>query len=273
MGKSDEFQLADTTTGALVHALRCGSRIWNTPNFSPDGKFVAVDGNYSYGVIQVFDTASGQKRFQADGWSPQFLPGDSLLGLRTPDRPEIAVWSSDGRTQMRVFPYDLGASPLSGSVYPHPWPTGRPNQFGLIYDTADGWWTGSSKSSGMSSSGLGRSLRLNIPRGLGLDVVDSVAGKTKTYHLDGSVTGRWYPFPKAGKILIPKPGVTVNPVKPMLFRQFGETVAVWDIPPRRTYVGVWAMAGIMAAIGILGYALGLVVRCVARRYRGKQQVA
>ena len=133
---------------------------------------------------------------------------------------------------------------------PHPLPLGRANQFALTYETSGGWWTGSPKGSTVAGTGLGRVLGLNIPRGLGLDVVDAASGITKTYHLDSS--GAWFPFPQAGKILIP---------------QSGDAVSVWSVPPHRSYRAVAAMAGILAVVGVLVY----VVRRVARRYRGRQE--
>ena len=215
--------------------------------------------------IRVFDTASGKQCFQESKscW-PQFLPGGLLLGVKNsgPAKvepayffiPEIVVWSPDGWTEKRGFIYDLGASPLSGTVMPNPMPIGRENQFALIYTTGGGWWTGSSMASKIAGTGLGRALGLNIPRGLGLDVVDASTGATKTYHLDGSAV--WHPYPQAGKILIP---------------QSNDAVAVWSIPPRRTYRAVLLMAGFLVAVAVLGYFLLFVVRRVIRRHRGRPQ--
>jgi hypothetical protein len=265
LGKSGQFDLANTATGALVHSIALGN--WSLvymPTFSPDSKFVAID-NWQRGEIRVFDTASGKLCFQQSKscW-PQFLPGGSLLAIGNsgPGKvepayffiPEIVIWSPDGWTEKRAFVYDLGASPLTGTVMPHPLPLGLANQFALTYETSGGWWTGSPKGSTVAGTGLGRVLGLNIPRGLGLDVVDAANGITKTYHLDSS--GAWFPFPQAGKILIPKSD---------------GTTAVWSIPPRRSYRAVAAMAGILAAIGVLGYALIFVLRRVVKLYRGRQE--
>jgi WD40 repeat protein len=266
----EQFQLFDTTTGDLLHSIGLaangsGFALFKTPpTFSPDSRFVAVHA-WFVELIQVFDTASGKLCFQTKGRTPQFLPGGSLLGIRNHggldrwgkaiEAPEIVVWSPERWTEMRAYPYDLGVD-IGGRVEPHPWPTGRANQFGLIHKTSVGGSSGSTKSSHIADSGLGRALGLNIPRGIGLDVVDGATGNSRTYHLDGPAVARSpYPFLRAAnKILIP--------------RSF-ETVELWDIPPRRTYAAVWAMAGMMAAIGILGYVSGSVVRSVARRYRGR----
>ncbi|MGP0064307.1 MAG: WD40 repeat domain-containing protein [Isosphaeraceae bacterium] len=269
----EQFQLFDTTTGDLVHSIRLaangsggsGFSLFKTPpTFSPDGRFVAVHAWFVQ-LIQVFDTASGKLCFQTNGRTPQFLPGGSLLGIRNRggrdrggkaiEAPEIVVWSPSGWIEMRAFRYDLGVD-IGGRVEPHPWPIGRANQFGLIYRTSLGGSWGSTKSSDIADSGLGRALGLNIPRGIGLDVVDGDTGNTRTYHLDGPAVARSpYPFLQtANKILIP--------------RSF-ETVEVWDIPPRRSYAAVWGMAGMMTVIGLLGYASGIVVRRVARRYRSR----
>jgi hypothetical protein len=99
---------------------------------------------------------------------------------------------------------------------------------------------------------------LYVPSGICLDLIDATIGSTRSYDL-GAYNGRWFPFPQAGKILMP---------------QSDDAVAVWSIPPRRSYRAVAAMAGILAAIAVLGYVLILVVRLVwrvARRYRGRQQ--
>lgn len=262
----ERFHLSDTNTGDLVHEMKVtanilGFSVFKTqPTFSPDSKFVAVD-NHA-GFIHVFETASGKPCFDTEGWSPQFLPGGWLLGVRNSGAstridprvkvPEIVVWSSDSWTERRAFPYDFGVSILSGTVLPHPWPTGRGNQFGLIYETTSGW-TGSTKWSGTYGSGLRRSLRLNVPRGLGLDLVDPATGTTRTYHLDDS--WRWFPFPQAGKLLVPNSD---------------NTAGVWAVPPRQSYRAVAAMVAGLAAMGILWYALRSIVRLVARRYPGRQ---
>jgi hypothetical protein len=264
------FQLFDTATGATVHSLERIFVQHSMPTFSPDSKFVAVD-DYSGGIIRVFDTASGKLCFHsAKSCAPQFLPDGSLFGVRDSGRPathpehyffipEIVVWSSGDWTEKQAFVYDLGASPLSGTIIPNALPIGRANEFALLYETGNGW-QGSSKGSPIAVTGLGRPLALNIPRGLGLDVVNYATGATKTYHLDGRPLLSQYSFsqfvaPQAGKILIP---------------QSDNTAAVWSIPPRRSYRAVAAMAGILAAIGVLGYALLLVIRRLVRRYRRRQ---
>ncbi len=261
------FELSNTATGALVHSAESANGFFvYPPTFSPDGRFVAID-NSGMGDIRVIDTASGKQRFQdSKSCWPQFLPGGLLLGVKNSGRPtwgdgffvpEIVVWSPEGWTEKRGFIYDLGASPLSGTVMPHPMPIGRANQFAVIYETGSGWWTGSSMASKIAGTGLGRTLGLNIPRGLGLDVVDAATGDSKTYHLDDSAM--WFPYPQAGKILIP---------------QSGGTWAVWSITPRRTYRAVWLMAGFLPVIAVVGYGLVFVVRLVwraARRYCGRQQ--
>ena len=262
------FGLFNTATGALVPSIASanGSVVY-PPTFSPDGKFVAID-NSGMEVIRVFDTASGKQCFQESKscW-PQFLPGGLLLGVKNsgPAKaepayffiPEIVVWSPDDWTEKRGFIYDLGASPLSGTVMPNPLPLGRANQFALMYETGSGWWTGSSMASKIAGTGLGRTLGLNIPRGLGLDVVDASTGATKTYQLDDSAM--WFPYPQAGKILI---------------LQSGGKMAVWSITPKRTYRAVWLMAGFLPAIAVLGYGLIFLVRLVwraARRHRARRQ--
>lgn len=249
------FQLSDTATGAMVHSLE---RIWaqhSTPTFSPDSKFVAVD-DYSGGIIRVFDTASGKLCFHsAKSCAPQFLSDGSLFGVRDSGRPakgdigsfipEIVVWSSGDWSEKRAFVHYIGESLLSGTIIPQPLPMGRANQFALLYETGiGGWWSASPKVSAIADTGLGRVLALNVPRGLGLDVVDYATGVTKTYHLDGRPLSSQSSFsrfvvPQAGKILIP---------------QSDDAVAVWSIPPRRSYRAVAAMAGILAAIGVVAYA-------------------
>ena len=170
---------------------------------------------------------------------------------------ETVVWSSAGWTEMRAFPYDLGVSLFSGPVVPQASPNGRPDQFALTYRTDGAMWPASSKAFPLAVTGLGRRYALNVPRGLGLDVVDAGTGIIKTYHLD-SGTG-FFQFPQAGKILV---------------TQADGTAAVWSIPPRRSYRAVAAMAGILAAVGVAACVLIVVIRLVwrlARRYRGRQQ--
>ena len=112
------IQLSDTGTGAVVRSLKFAKPLFleRTPAFSPDSKLVAFDSGTP--GIQVLDTASGKLCFQTKGWSPQFLPDGSLLGVRDSGRPvkvnpqyffipEIVVWSSNGWAEKRAFVYDL----------------------------------------------------------------------------------------------------------------------------------------------------------------------
>jgi len=122
------------------------------------------------------------------------------------------------------------------------WPTGRPNQFAVYYITDSGSW----KRWGQAQT---TPAGLYVPSGICLDVVDAATGSTRSYDL-GAYNWESFP-PQAGKILVP---------------QSNDTVAVWSIPPKRSYRVVAAMAGILAAIWGLGYVLILVVRRVARRF-------
>ena len=89
---SSEVRLFDTTTGALAHSINLGERnlgyraFGSTTAFSPDSKFVAVDGGQRREqfrtIIQVVDTATGKECFRTQGFRPQFLPGGSLLAIR-----------------------------------------------------------------------------------------------------------------------------------------------------------------------------------------------
>ena len=149
---SSEVRLFDTTTGALAHTINLGDKdlgyraFGSTTAFSPDSRFVAVDGGQEGAqlrtIIQLIDTASGKECFRTQGFRPQFLPGGSLLGIRGTGHQmpfgeggwevlETVVWSSAGWTEMRAFPYDLGVSLFSGPVVPQASPNGRPDQFGL----------------------------------------------------------------------------------------------------------------------------------------------
>jgi WD40 repeat protein len=263
----DRLQLWDSETGNAIQdvELKQTSIGWRaTPRFSSDGKYVAVGVQYQGdGWIQVIETASGKTSFWTKGWSPQFLSGNALLGIRESTRPlnasprekvqELVVWSSDRWKEKRTFPYDLGLG-LSGPLSPEPWVTENGHAIALLYDT--GGWSGSTKSSITSFLGLWRALDLNLPRGLGLDIIDHRTGVTQTYHLDPPSLYPYRPFrlPRVGKLLIPKEG---------------EVAEVWDLPPQRTYASVKWMAGVLAAIGLLWYTVAATWRGVAKLRRAR----
>ena len=225
------------------------------PTFSPDGRFIAVHA-WFVELIQVFDTASGKLCFQTKVGTRSSFPEVHCLGSGIPaartaghmiEAPEIVVWSPDGWTEMS-FPLRPRRR--------HRWKGRAPSLAGRSCEPVRADLLDVRR----REFGLDEVFRNIADPGLGalaqhperdrLDLVDGVTGNTRTYHLDGpAVATRTYPFfQMANKILIP--------------RSF-ETVEVWDIPPRRTYAAAWAMAGMMAAIGILGYVLGSVVRSVA----------
>ena len=262
----ERLQLWDSETGNAIQDVElCGRNPgWDaTPRFSSDGKYVAVGVSVDGPEwIQVIETASGKTCLQSQGWSPKFLSGNALLGMRESTRPmqarpemkvlEAVVWSSDRWKEKRTFPYDLGGSGF-GPILPEPWVTENGQGIALLYDTDSEDWKGSTKSTGANFFGLSRALNLNLPRGLGLDIIDHSTGVTQTVHLDGSNASysfRSFPLPRAGKILLP---------------QAGEVAEVWDIPPQRTYASVKFMAGVFAAIGLLWYSIAAALRGVERR--------
>ena len=62
------------------------------PSFSSDGRLLVVissaGGNNS---VEVFDVASGERRFECAGWDPQFLAdGQTLMVVR---RLEVQFWT------------------------------------------------------------------------------------------------------------------------------------------------------------------------------------
>jgi hypothetical protein len=133
------------------------------------------------------------------------------------------------------------------------WPTGRPNEFAVNYITSSGSWK---RWGQMEKTPAG----LYVPEGMCLDVINAVTGSTRSYDL-GAYNWQWFPFPLAGKILK---------------AQRDGTTAVWSVPPKPTYRMVLLVAGILAAIAILGYGFILVVQLVwraARRYRSRPQTS
>ena len=244
------FQLSDTATGALVRPIPFGKDSICVPAFSPDGRLVAVD-DWWGGEIRVFDAATGNQCAQVKGVYPQFLPGGTLIGVR--GSSEIVAWSSDGWSERRTFPCDLAETigeSIPGRMRTVMWPTGRPNEFAVNYITRSGSW----KRWGQMRIGAAGPY---VPSGVCLDVIDAATGSTSSYDLGAyKGYGRWFPFPQAGKVLIP---------------QSDDAVAVWSIPPRRSYRAVWLMAGFLPVIAVLGYALIFVIRRAVRRYRGRPQ--
>jgi hypothetical protein len=276
--KGTQLVLVNTADGKAVHVIRIdNSNAPLAPIFSPDGKFVALEN----GGIRVFDVASGTQCFQAEGQSPQFLPGGLLLGVTDSHLPlkngtffipAISIWRCGDWSEVRSLPYDLGASPLSGTVMPRCTPIGRGNEFAVTYETVGGWWTESSMASKLPGSKLLRKLGFNAPGELGVDVVDATTGKKHTYFLDCD-SGRKYTFPQAGKVVIPQtgdansrtPAIRSTGGKSVISPYSGDTAAVWSIPPRRTYRAVWITAGLLAAIAVVRR----VARVVFHALRGK----
>ena len=273
-GFLERLQLWNSETGKAIQDVElCGRDAgWDaTPRFSTDGKYVAVgvsvDGPQ---WIQVIEVASGKTSLQTKGWSPQFLSGNALSGIRESTRPmqarpemkvqEVVVWNPDRWNEKGTFPYDLGGSGF-GPILLEPWVTENGQAIALLYDTDSDDWKGSTKSTSKNYFGWWKAFDLNFPRGLGLDIIDHTTGETQTYHLDGSSkfyssgsTHRLFPLPRTGKILLPKEG---------------EMAEVWDVPPHRTYASVKWMAWVLAAIGLMWYLVAATWRGVEKLQRAR----
>lgn len=240
----------DSDTGALVNRVNRGPTL-----FSPDGRLVAAGRDF----IEVCDLETDKVIFGNEGWSPQFLANDHLVAVRDSSVPikgsfykrmvpEIVVWEINSGREVQVVPCDQGSDPLreifGGPLNPQPIPLANGSQFGWFYQTS---LRGSPRSSIVAESGWGRLLRLNVPRGIGLDVVDYASGDVRTLHLDGSF--RYVPFPEAGKVFI------------LRYAQGGLVYEVWDLPPRRSYAPFAVVAGVL----IVFWAL-MMLRLVIRRH-------
>ena len=253
----EQFELCNAIDGRPSRSIKLASDgttgfsiAKNTPSFSPDGRLVAIDA--PGGLIQVFEVSTGRPAFETKGWQPMFLTGGLLLSVRSTGRPtqlssqfeipEIVLWNSGDWAEKRAFTYEHGISILSGPALPHPLRLVIENQFALIYET------GAANAPPPSHPALAHLLELNVSHGLDLDVIDGLTGHTKTYHLNRSL--RWFPYPHAGKLLIP---------------QDEDHLAIWTIPPSRGYRAVWTAVGALAALAVLLSAAVVAVRGISSR--------
>jgi WD40 repeat protein len=239
------FQLCESATGKVLLSLNLTtdpgrSSIFRTPfQFSPDGKRLLAEVHEN---IQIFEVASGETLFAAKGWTPKFFANGDVMWVGTESQssdgnrdgdsaPDLAVFVRDQTGAVRSFPYNLGASTLSGPVSPDPWPTSVDGQFALTFETNGGGWTRSPLSSRLAEWQLPRVLRMNLPRGLGLDIVNYRTGATQRYHIDGA--SKWHFFPAAGTVLVPRRDGAID---------------IWTVPPQRTRILVFVTATILAAL-------------------------
>jgi hypothetical protein len=162
---------------------------------------------------------------------------------------------------------------------PHYFPIGGGSQFAVLYETNDGWWTGSSMASRLPGAKLLRILGFNAPGGINVDVVDATNGKKQTCSLDCD-SARSYPFPQAGKVVIPQTGDANSFVPAIKFNggndiipYAGDAAAVWNIPPRRSYRAVALTSALLAAMAAMWHLAPLGFRAMLGRRRGQQEVS
>jgi WD40 repeat protein len=122
--ESFAVQLWDIPTGALRKTipLKGVSEGWSPqPSFSPDGRLIAVGSRGAGGdqYVEVFEIETGDRVFQQESWSPQFLAdGKTLVTVKDSD---VQIWDTATWTLRLKSNFNLGKHWASGQdITPQP---------------------------------------------------------------------------------------------------------------------------------------------------------
>ncbi len=231
------------------------------PQFSPKGDKIVLGvrrthkGNY-VDTVEVVDITSGKISDQEKGWSPYWFANGNLAFIRKSDvrskfhkygTADIVIvnMNDSARNEVSVH-YDLGASDYRGPIYPRPQLTKNGSKLVVMYHTRNDFWDVSPISASSAFQKVSNVLRINAPRGIGVDLIDQDSGGVDTYHLGPDPFGLYRHLHGADRIVMPDAGNV---------RTEAGKYYVYNIPPQRTYRFFFLTLGGIAAAYLVAGAL------------------
>jgi WD40 repeat protein len=220
-------RLYDTHNGQLLRSLPlpgddAGWQPW--PEFSPDGRLVAVNCRSSTGKgpsVRVFDVASGKTVFEAAEWSPHFVAGPTLVTVS--DDSVLFRATDTWRVQTRAR-FSLGQHWDSGSpISPEPVPVpGRAAALVSNYYPSGNAFL----------ARLSRYLHLDFDTGHRISWIDAVSGAVTKFTADDGLLMR----------------TAVSDTGSRLVVQGSSGITIWELPPKRSWVPTAVVAALLALV-------------------------
>jgi WD40 repeat protein len=220
-------RLYDTGNGELVRslALNGDSSGWQPwPKFSADGRLLAVNCGNSTGkgpAVRVFDVVSGKSVLDAAEWSPHFVAGPKLVTVKNDSVlfRNTQTWQVVAQAKFSLGLHWDSGSPISPEPVPLP---GQPAA--IVYDyypTGDGLLPR-----------LGRFLHLTHDGGHRANWIDATSGQVTPFAASEGLMMRHAASPDGRRLVV----------------QGSSGLAIWDLPPRRTWVPATVVAGLFVAL-------------------------
>ena len=218
-------RLYDTRNGLVLRSLPlpgdgAGWQPW--PEFSADGKLLAVNSRSSTGAgpkVSVFEVASGKAVFEASEWSPYFVEGPTLVTVKGDSVLFRAAntWQIRAKASFSFGQHWDNGNPISPEPRPVP---GRAAV--LVYDY---YPTGNNL-----LSRFGRSLRLTLGSGHRASWIDAASGAVTPFTADDGLVERTVVSPGGRRLIV----------------RGSSGVAIWELPPARSWLPTAVVAGLLA---------------------------
>jgi WD40 repeat protein len=220
-------RLYDARDGQLVRSLvldgdDAGWQPW--PKFSPDGRLLAVNCRSSTGkgpAVRVFEVASGKSVLDAAEWSPHFVAGPTLVTVKD---DSVLFRSTQTWQVVAQAKFSLGLHWDSGSpISPEPAPLPGPPA-AIVYDyypTGDGLLPR-----------LGRFLHLRHDGGHRANWIDATSGQVTRFTAAEGLMMRMVVSPDGRRLAV----------------QGSSGLAIWELPPQRSWVPAATVLGLFVVL-------------------------